>query len=101
MTNDGRFSHLVSLLAASDLAEWERRSREQLDAEGIAGAARAFQETKEFLGALEVALKAGVDRSITLTTDGEWIPSNGRDYWSKLQLAFWNPGDSVLHCSAL
>lgn len=95
MTDDHQFSDLVSLLAASDLAARERKAREeQLDAEGIAGAARAFQETKEFLGALEAALQRGVDRAITLAMDGDWFPSNGRDYFMVFY-KLWKPSRGV------
>lgn len=69
-------------LAASDRAQREKREREQrLDAEGITGAANAFQETKALIGALEAALKSGVDEHIEFASDGEWFPSNGRDYY--------------------
>jgi hypothetical protein len=96
VTDDARVSDLVSLLAASDLAARERKAREeQLDAEGIAGAARAFQETKEFLVALETALQQGVDGAITLAMDGEWIPSNGRDYYM-IFYKLWNPPEDCM-----
>lgn len=91
MADDDRFRDLVSVLAASDLAARERKAREErLDAEGITGAARAFQETKEFLAALEAALQKGVDRAIKLTMDGDWIPSNGRDYYMVFY-KLWKP----------
>ncbi|MGC2780991.1 MAG: hypothetical protein WA418_35680 [Bradyrhizobium sp.] len=91
MTINDQFSDIVSLLAASDLAARERKAlEERLDAEGIAGASSAFQETKQFLEALESALKAGVDPMITLAMDYQWVPSNGRDYYM-LCYKLWKP----------
>jgi hypothetical protein len=54
------------------------------DTERTANPAHAFEPIQSFLSALNAALRAGVDSSISLTTDGEWIASNGRDDYTLL-----------------
>jgi hypothetical protein len=82
MAGDPKFQELVGLLSASTKATAQRKAEDdRLDAEGIVSAARAFEPIQNFLNALGDALKNGVDSSISLAMDGDWIPSNGRDYY--------------------
>jgi hypothetical protein len=82
MAVEPKFQELVGLLSASTKAAAQRKAEDdRLDAEGIVSAARAFEPIQNFLNALADALKNGVDSNISLTMDGDWIPSNGRDYY--------------------
>jgi hypothetical protein len=91
MAVDPKFQELVGLLSASTKAAAQRKAEDdRLDAEGIVSAARAFEPIQNFLNALGDALKNGVDSSISLAMDGDWIPSNGRDYYMVFY-KFWMP----------
>jgi hypothetical protein len=82
MALDSKFEELLGLLSASKKeAEQQKTEDDRFNAEGIASAARAFEPIENFLNALAAALKNGVDSSISLAMDGDWIPSNGRDYY--------------------
>jgi hypothetical protein len=82
MATDPKFLELVDMLSASTNAARHRQvEKDKLEAEGTALAAQAFEPIANFLSALAAALKNGVDDSISLTTDGDWIASNGLDYY--------------------
>lgn len=80
MAIDARFQSLVSEISVSAKNAADHRAEEQrLDSEGVAKATEAFEPVAIFLAGLASALKEGVDVTIELTRDGDWIPSNGRD----------------------
>ena len=91
MAVDPKFQELVGLLSASSAAAARQKAdAERLEAEGMANAATAFEPIKHFMTSLADALKGGVDASIDLTTDGNWIPSNGLDFYM-LFYKLWSP----------
>jgi hypothetical protein len=91
MTIDPKFEELLGLLSASKKeAEQQMAEDHRLDAEGIASAARAFEPIESFLNALAAALKNGVDSSISLAMDGDWVLGNGRDSYMVLY-KLWMP----------
>src|SRR5258708_38402706 len=91
MAVDPKFQELVGLLSASTAAAAQQKAEvERLEAAGMASAASAFEPIKHFMTSLANALKGGVDASIDLSTDGNWIPSNGLDCYM-LFYKLWSP----------
>ena len=79
------------MLSASTAAAARQKAEvERLEAAGMASAASAFEPIKHFMTSLANALKGGVDASIDLSTDGNWIPSNGLDCYM-LFYKLWSP----------